>query len=233
MFSSITLLLMVITEKGEYNTFIDLPGGMTKMKKELDYFFVDHHYGGNQDIMKDLVMRFGGCAALTACDSSIFLDLYHGTHLYPFDCRHISQKDYEAFASIMKPYLHPRMTGISRLELFTEGFGAYIRDHSDCTLQFTEFAGDNPLSDAREQIIKKIDESYPVPYLMLYNQHSFLKDFAWHWFVINGYAKADDAFYVKVVSYGEFRWFRLPDLWHTGYKRKGGLILINSCRDMT
>ena len=197
------------------------------MKKELDYFYVDHHYGSNQDILNDLMLRFGGCAALAACDISIFLDIYHGTDLYPFDCRRITQKDYEAFAAIMKPYLHPRMTGISRLELFTEGFLLYIRNHSKGSLNLTEFAGDNLFSDARDQIIRKIDEGYPLPFLMLYNQHTFLKDFAWHWFVINGYANTESAFYVKAVSYGEFRWFRLSDLWHTGYRRKGGLILIN------
>ena len=44
------------------------------MQKELDYFTIEHSYGGNQDWFWDPMMKIGGCAALTACDSCIYLD---------------------------------------------------------------------------------------------------------------------------------------------------------------
>ena len=33
-------------------------------KKELDYFFVEESYGGNQDLFPDVTMRDGGCGAM-------------------------------------------------------------------------------------------------------------------------------------------------------------------------
>ena len=55
------------------------------MKKELQYFKIEEAWGGSQEWFSDRMMRLGGCAAVTACDSCIFFDLYKGTDLYPFD----------------------------------------------------------------------------------------------------------------------------------------------------
>ena len=46
------------------------------MKKELDYFWVGEEYGGRQSLLPDFIMRFAGCAAVTACDSCIYMALY-------------------------------------------------------------------------------------------------------------------------------------------------------------
>ena len=47
------------------------------MKKELEYFYIGKAYGGNQEWFFDAMMRIGGCAAVTACDSCIYLSLIH------------------------------------------------------------------------------------------------------------------------------------------------------------
>lgn len=54
------------------------------MKKELDYFQVEHLYGGCQDWFTDPMMKMGGCAAIAACESCIYFDLHYGTPLYKF-----------------------------------------------------------------------------------------------------------------------------------------------------
>lgn len=33
-------------------------------KNELEYFFVEESYGGNQDLFPDVTMREGGCGAI-------------------------------------------------------------------------------------------------------------------------------------------------------------------------
>ena len=38
-------------------------------KNELDYFFVEESYGGNQDLFPEIAMRDGGCGAVAACES--------------------------------------------------------------------------------------------------------------------------------------------------------------------
>lgn len=53
------------------------------MSKELKYFKIGSAYGGCQDWFSDYMMRIGGCGALTACDSSIYFDLYKDTHSIP------------------------------------------------------------------------------------------------------------------------------------------------------
>ena len=60
--------------------------GLHSMQKELDYFMIEHSYGGNQEWFLDPMMKIGGCAAVTACDSSIYFDCYKGTEgLYPYE----------------------------------------------------------------------------------------------------------------------------------------------------
>ena len=48
-------------------------------KNELEYFFVEESYGGNQDLFPDVTMRDGGCGAIAACESCIYSVSY--THL--------------------------------------------------------------------------------------------------------------------------------------------------------
>ena len=98
------------------------------MKKELDFFRVGRAYGGNQDWFADPMMRLGGCAAVTACDSSIYFDRYRGTRLYPFHQGRISKKEYTRFGMRMKPYLKPRWSGIDSLDIYIDGYGAFLED---------------------------------------------------------------------------------------------------------
>ena len=105
-------------------------------KKELPYFLIDGKYGFDQEDFRDPWMRLGGCGAVTACDTCIYLDLYFGTHFYPYPLyadeggvlRRIgpTRRDYIAFSRIMKPYLRPRHTGINTLALYIDGFQAFL-----------------------------------------------------------------------------------------------------------
>lgn len=65
-----------------------------QMKKELDYFQVEHLYGGCQDWFTDPMMKMGGCAAIAACESCIYFDPHYGTKLYPFEKNRLGRKDY-------------------------------------------------------------------------------------------------------------------------------------------
>ena len=94
-------------------------------KNELEYFFVEESYGGNQDLFPDVTMRDGGCGAIAACESCIYFARTNGIkNLYPHQSQEISWKEYHDFAYVMKHYLCPRPNGIDTLELFMEGFGA-------------------------------------------------------------------------------------------------------------
>ena len=48
------------------------------MKRELEHFYIGEAYGGSQDWFPTFMMRMGGCAAETACDSSIYFALHRG-----------------------------------------------------------------------------------------------------------------------------------------------------------
>ena len=49
----------------------------------------------------------------------------------------------------------------------------------------------------------------------------------WHWFLLIGYKEYDDNIMVKAVTYGNYEWLDLNELWDTGYEKKGGLILFD------
>ena len=55
----------------------------------------------------------------------------------------------------------------------------------------------------------------------------FLEDYIWHWFILAGYEETGNDLLVKAVSYGEYKWFSLKEMWDTGYDKKGGMILYH------
>lgn len=207
------------------------------MKNELNYFNIEGLYGGNQELFSDLWMRGGGCAAVTACDLCIYLDLYKGTadaggSLYPFNPRNLTKADYERFAMRMKPYLRPRFSGIDKLEIYIKGLGRYLSDRGCGSIQLSAFPGELPYTQAREFLTMQIDAGYPVPMLNLRHRDKAFSDFEWHWFLLTGYESLDEELKVKVVSYGEFVWLDFRSLWNTGYRQKGGMIMVRDKNDL-
>lgn len=196
------------------------------MKKELDYFAIEGKYGGCQEWFSDPMMKLGGCAAVTACDCCIYFDLYKGMKLYPYSRERFTSKDYVQFGMLMKPYLKPRLSGIDKLEIYLEGFQKFLSDRGCDVIGIKPFSGDRTVSEARKVLIEQIDNGFPVPCLILKHKNPNLKDYVWHWFLITGYEVFEDQCIVKVVTYGDYRYFTLDELWNTGYRRKGGLILF-------
>lgn len=196
------------------------------MQKELDYFTIERSYGGNQDWFWDPMMKIGGCAAVTACDSSIYFDCYKGTEkLYPYEKTALTRRDYTRFGMKMKPYLRPRHTGINSLELYIEGYGKYLSDKGCDAIRMEALLGTEPAEQAKQALIEQIDRGLPVPCLILKHQNPLFEDYVWHWFLLTGYDTAGDACMAKAVTYGAFKWLDMDDLWNTGYEQKGGLIL--------
>ncbi|MBR1692135.1 MAG: hypothetical protein IJ711_05095 [Lachnospiraceae bacterium] len=196
------------------------------MRKELPHFNIGKAYGGNQDWMLDPWMHLGGCAALTACDSCIYLALHKDMKkLYPFDKSSLTKKDYIRFSQVMKPYLRPRANGVDKLSIYVEGFGSYLQDVGVTKLQMEELSGEEPFLSAKEKVKEQIDAGLPVPYLLLYHQNAKLKEYVWHWFLLNGYEELENTFIVKAVTYGAYEWLDFASLWDTGHAARGGMIL--------
>ncbi len=199
------------------------------MRKELQYFSIDKSYGGNQSWLRDPMMRLGGCGAATACDSCICLGLLHNKKgLYPYKLDQLSKEDYIRFVMEMKPYLRPRIQGINTLKLFIEGFSQFLADQKEYEVGLEEFSGENSLMKAKEAIRRQIRINLPIPYLLLRHKSQRMKFFVWHWFLIIGYEEFEEEFYVKAVTYGNYHWLSLKELWDTGYKEKGGMVIINT-----
>ena len=195
------------------------------MKKELGFFKVGNDYGFNQDRFSNIMMKMGGCAAVTACDSFIYFKKHkYLESLYPYDADIISKEDYIAFSNIIKPYLHPRISGIDSLEIYINGVNAYLSDIGEKRLALSGFSGNESTDSARNFIVSQINGGYPIPCLTLRHSNPALKDFVWHWYLITGYEITDKTTMVKLVSYGEYVMFDLNTLWNTGYSHRGGLI---------
>ncbi len=205
------------------------------MIKELPHFQIKKSYGGNQDWMKDPIMRMGGCGALTACDVCLVLAQNKGyTSLVPEEVFPITKKSYIAYGSTMKPYLHPRWKGINKLEYWTEGFEQYLKDikeqHPDAPeLSVQMLHKGVTWVQAGDQIMDRIDHGFPVPIMILHHDNKRFKEYEWHWFLLNGYDRKDDGtLLVKAVTYGEYEWLPLEELWITGRPLEdGGIILLD------
>lgn len=202
------------------------------MKKELDYFYIGSALGWNQNWFAQKTMHDGGCAAVTACDLCICLArCQHISGIYPYDASHITKENYLAFSEIMQPYLRPRAQGIDSTALYIDGLSAYLRrcgSHPVLRLQGIQAAV--PADQGWEIICRQMDAGYIVPFLLLYHRSPSLRDFQWHWFNLAGYAEfdgMDGTRCVKAVTYGTSWWLPFDELWHTGYARKGGFILVS------
>ncbi len=174
------------------------------------------------------MMRLGGCGAETACESSLYFAIHMGIgQAYPFDCRNLSKQDYVRFAHMMEHYLWPRMSGIDRLEIYTEGYGRYLADRGISSIAMSTLDGNEPYESAAMAVRRQIDAGFPVPVLILNHKNRRFSDYNWHWFLINGYDDRGDSFLVKAVTYSAYEWLDLSQLWDTGYARRGGLILYS------
>ena len=198
------------------------------MLKELDYFWVGEEYGGRQSLLPDMVMRFAGCAAVTACDSLIYMTLYKNLkNLCPFSTDQLRGRDYVAFFKTVKPYLRPRLMGINRLEIFVVAFKKFLKEHGTFFLDVLPWSGDHDEQNTVETIKQQIDRGFLIPYLLLHHKNPNFENYEWHWFLLTGYdEKPDGRFMVKAVTYGAYEWLDFAKLWNTGYDRKGGLILF-------
>ena len=198
------------------------------MRKELKHFYIGGSYGGNQDWFRTFMMRIGGCGAETACDSSLYFAIHKGIeNIYPFDREKLTKTDYVDFAHMMEKYLRPRMSGINRVDIFIEGYAAYLKDRGIRNLEMEELSGSEPYEKAAAAMIRQIDNGYPVPLLILNHRDRSLKDYVWHWFLINGYDRPDgtEEIRVKAVTYSGYQWLDLRKLWDTGYMNRGGAVL--------
>ena len=198
------------------------------MLKELDYFWVGEEYGGRQSLLPDMIMRFAGCAAVTACDSLIYMTLYKNLkNLCPFSTDQLRGRDYVAFFKTVKPYLRPRLMGINRLEIFVAAFKKFLKEHGTFFLDVMPWSGDHDEQDTVNTIRQQINRGFLIPYLLLHHKNPNFENYEWHWFLLTGYdEKPDGRFMVKAVTYGAYEWLDFAKLWNTGYDRKGGLILF-------
>lgn len=198
------------------------------MRKELDYFWVGEEYGGRQSLLPDVIMRFAGCAALTACDSLIYMTLYKNKKaLCPFSTYQLRGRDYVKFFKTVKPYLRPRLMGINRLDIFVNGFKKFLQEHGPTLLDVLPWSGDHSEKNTKEEIKRQIDRGFLIPYLLLHHRNPAFENYEWHWFLLTGYDEMTDGrFLVKAVTYGSYEWLDFAKLWNTGYDCKGGLILL-------
>ena len=179
------------------------------------------------------MMRLGGCAAETACDSSLYFALHRSVSgIYPFDTENLTKEDYLDFARVMERYIWPRAGGVDRLDIFTVGYGKYLRDRGIDSITMGTLDGSEPYEAAADSVMAQIDTGYPIPTLILQHRDKKYKEYIWHWFLINGYEMREDGhLMVKAVTYSNFEWLDLKGLWNTGYARRGGLVLFSQAQE--
>lgn len=197
------------------------------MKKELNFFKIGNSFGGNQSWFRDPIMKIGGCAAAAACDTCLNLELNHNKMgLYPYAPTSLSKEDYISFSTLMKPYLRPRIGGITKLKIFVKGFEKYLKERGHENIKASAFEGNRQWINAADAIRNQIERGVTIPFLLLRHKNSKFRFYTWHWFLIVGYEEIENEFYVKTATYGNFHWVSLQELWNTGYKHKGGMIII-------
>ncbi len=202
---------------------------MDSMKNYIDYFKVGDTPGGNQDWCTDFWMHLGGCGALAACDMAICLAKNKGQKdAVPYDPNHMTKQQYLDLSMRMKPYIHPRIGGVTKLSYFTEGFRKYMKNRG-YQIEFDTISGKEDYEKAEIFVKGAIDQNLPVSYLMLRHRNPEFDDLNWHWFMITGYkTDRDGRTVLQYHTYGGVHYADFQRLWNTGMYRRGGMIRIRS-----
>ena len=199
-----------------------------KKSFHIDYYSIEGSPGGNQDWCRDFWMNLGGCAALAAGDMAICLSKNYGLDdCCPYLPDSMTIKDYDEYSMILKPYIRPRFNGVTRLSIFTEGFGRYLKDRG-YEAEFELCVGKDDSDKARDFIIEALSRNLPVACLILSHRDPDLKDLNWHWFSLTGYEYVDGRFCVVYHTYGEKLTVDFEKLWNTGSPIKGGLVALKA-----
>lgn len=194
--------------------------------KELDYFKIGSTFGGNQEWMKDYWMRLGGCAALAAVDTCIYLQGKLGVeNLCDFDATNMTRDDYCRFGMIMKPYIAPRFSGVNRIDIYTDGFGKYLRQRGSDAIKMEAFPITADYDVAVKALCSQLDADLPVPFLLLRHKNSKFKDFYWHWFMLTGYRNEEAELEVCFTTYGGYVWHSFRELWESGHDDASGMVI--------
>lgn len=202
----------------------------TKNSISIDYFQIEETPGGNQDWCTDFWMYLGGCGALAACDTSICLAKnWNIKECCPFDVEDLTRKQYVDFSMVMKPYLHPRIGGISKISIYTEGFGKYLKDRGYDVI-FDVCSGEETYEVACEFVKNSLANNLPISFLLLRHRNKKLKDLNWHWFMITGYCIKNESVMVKYHTYGKEQEVDFKLLWNTGMYRRGGMASIREIK---
>lgn len=197
-------------------------------KKNIDYFTIEGTPGGNQEWCTDFWMHLGGCGALAACDLCICLARnYQLSGCYPHDARNLTKKDYVNFSMKMKPYIRPRIGGVTKLSIFTNGCERYLRVQG-YRATFATCDGDESYERACAFVRRSLDKNLPVAYLMLRHQNLKFKDLDWHWFSVTGYELRRGRIFLVYHTYGERLLVDFEELWDTGMQKKGGLVALQN-----
>ena len=199
------------------------------MRLELEHFTIDGAYGWNQDWFPGWFMRMGGCAAVTACDSCVYFALRLGrADLIPFDPAQLNRRNYLLLSEKVKPFLHPRMRGIDRLEIYQEGVSDYFRSIGARNPPYVgALHGEEPYERAADALRQQIQNRCPVPFLLLLHSAPEFEFYEWHWFLLTGFDERPGGLMAKAVTYGAARWLDFRKLWDTRKPEKGGMILFS------
>ena len=125
----------------------------------------------------------------------------------------------------MKPYIHPRIGGVTRTSVFIKGFGRYLKD-CGYEAEFMTCPGESSLQDAIGFVRKALDRNLPIACLLLRHREPAFKNISWHWFMITGYAIKNGRFFVTYHTYGRVHSVDFEKLWDTGMRRKGGMAAL-------
>ena len=197
------------------------------MLMKIPYFNIEGTPGGNQEWFRDFWMHLGGCGALAACDLCVCLANNKGLRsALPFPADELTKDNYVRFGMIMKPYIRPRMGGVTKLSYFTDGCGAYLNRHG-YQAEFRTLSGDKSYEEAKTFLKDSISNDLPVAYLNLSHRNPALKDLWWHWFSVTGYEESEERIKIFFHTYGEELSVDFEDLWKGALKPKGGMAALS------
>ena len=197
-------------------------------KRELEFISIDEkYYGGDQNWHSHRMMKLGGCSAVTACETCIWMAKAKLSlrNLYPFDPQQVTRADFLRFFERMFYYLHPGIGGMTSIDKFAAQIGKYISTTGADT-RTRVLRGNADYGQAEAFVKQSLDNGFPVMYLMLKHRNPVFADYEWHWFTLTGYEDDGADMDITFATWGEKHTFSLRQAWDTGKAWRGGMVAL-------
>jgi len=182
------------------------------------------YVGANQYWYKNKFHALSGCGPTSAAETMAYLASNYPDKcrpLFSYDIDNINREDFVLHMDSVRQLVKPGVSGLTSID-FYESRTKEFAEKRGVDLSAKQVLSDIPRNEAFSEIVKAIDNGFPVAMLILRNPFPEIDDFTWHWMNIIGYDSSN--MNITISTYGKKHILDFNHVWHQKFGYRTELI---------